>query len=595
MADELTKTVQSVKAKTIEYLGVLLCKWLLSSCGETIRKVKVQIDKPAAIKEAKFATVITKRKRDSSSVAPAKSLIAASSSTGPFSSSPEASSPPQIHTGPSLFDVMGVDFVGRPQLPLPTKSTKSSVASADLTYIAIGSNVGCRSRNIHLAIDKVRAIANVRHVSFLYETPAAYVTDQASFLNCAISVETSLAPQALLTELKRIETEVGRQPTFQYGPRVIDLDIVLMGSVVVGEPNLNVPHALMHERAFVLVPLADICPPGWKHPRLNKTLEHLFSALPPADVSSVKRVLPTYGKDDEEAFIEVQENAKVRFFGILNATPDSFSDGGLNLDAKAAAANAAKMVEADPTVILDVGGESTKPDALAVSLEEELGRIEPVIAAVKELKEQTSKTLISVDTNKYAVAEKALQDLGCHILNDVYGVSRFYADRDAHDKICELVKSTRKIWVVMHCRGTSENMKNLAAYDAGKVAQSVVAETIPVIRSILESGVLPWQLVVDPGIGFAKLTEHNTELLRDIKLFKSGLGCLPVLVGASRKRFLGAILGKEKDAPETRDIPALAMIPPLISSGVNFIRVHDIASSQGVRVVYEKIWCGAQN
>lgn len=582
-----------MKAKTIEFLAHLVCNWLLSSCGDTIRKVKVQIDKPAAIKEAQFATVITKRERSSLDASP--SGPAQPSGPAPYPSSLSASSSKAPFAFPktspaSLFEAVGVDFCGNPRLPLPTKSTKASIAAVDLTYLAIGSNVGCRSRNIHLAIDKVREIANVRHVSFLYETPAAYVTDQPSFLNCAISVETNLSPQDLLKELKRIETDVGRQPTYQYGPRVIDLDIVTMGSLTVNDSNLIIPHALMHERSFVLVPLADICPPGWNHPRLNKSLKQIYSALAPSEVHAVKRVIPTYGDNDEETLIEVQEGSKVRLFGVLNATPDSFSDGGLNLDASEAAKNAARMIESDETVILDVGGETTKPGSAAVSAEVELSRIQPVIAALKDLRKTAPKTLISVDTNKHSVAKTALETLGCHILNDVYAVPRFYSERDAHDKICELVRSTRKLWVVMHCRGTSLNMTTLASYDAGKVTSHVVAETIPVIRSILESGVLPWQLIVDPGIGFAKLHEHNTELLRDISSFKSGLGDLPVLVGASRKRFLGALLGKEQAAPETRDSAGLALIPPLIASGVNFIRVHDIPSASDVRLVYDKIW-----
>ena len=583
-----------MKAKTIEYLGVLLCNWLLSSCDKAVQKVKVQIDKPAAIKEAKFATVITKRERSPAAGASSSaSQSSASSSSLSYNQSRTtglSSKVGNITLKPSLFDVLGVDYCGVPQLPLATKSTKATVSPANLTYLAIGSNVGCRSRNIHLAIDKVRAIANVRHISFLYETPAAYVTEQPAFLNCAISVETSLDPQSLLTELKRIEAEVGRQPTFQYGPRVIDLDIISMGSTIVNDANLVIPHALMHERAFVLVPLADICPSTWIHPQLRKSFVQLFSELSVSDVASVKRVIPSHGDNDQEVLLEVQDGSKVRFFGILNATPDSFSDGGVNLEAKSAAKNAQRMIEADDTVILDIGGESTRPNSVAVSMEEELARIEPVISAAKTVIKHPSKTLISVDTNKPVVAKQALEHWGCHILNDVYTTSRFYSDRASHDDMCQLIRSTRKIWVTMHCRGTSENMKSLAIYDAGQVVKSVVGETIPVIRSILESGVLPWQLVVDPGIGFAKNGEHSIELLRHISDFKSQLGYLPVLVGASRKKFIGTILGRDDDAAESRDVPGLALIPPLISSGTNFIRLHDIPSAHQVRTVYDAIW-----
>lgn len=599
IASELKTLIQNAKAKTIEYLGVLMCNWLLSSCGPSILKVKVQIDKPAAIKEAQSATVITKRER--------KVGLQPNSVSGGFSSPKlqAVESKPLVgarntiksYGGLGLCEIFGVDFIGPPSLPSNSKSTKPLQKALNLTYIAIGSNLGARSRNISLAIEKLRAIGNIRNVSFLYETPPAYLTDQPAFLNCVVSIENfGGEPKELLRELKRIEEEVGRVKTSKYGPRMIDLDIIAIGDAVLEHGDeLIIPHALMHERAFVLVPLSDICPMEWFHPKMRKTLKEMIDNLDKKDLDGVKRVIPTMfdsEKDDEE-IIQVHEGSPIRLFGVLNATPDSFSDGGVNSNPEEAKNTILQWIAKDKSVIVDVGGESTKAGSDPVSLEEELSRITPIISTIKSnIISNTAlpRTLISIDTSKLEIAKIAIEKFGCNILNDVQAVSRFYADRAEHDRICELVKQSRVPWIVMHSRGKPKEMKSLATYDTGSVVSQVTREMLPVIRSILESGVLPWQLIVDPGIGFAKTGEQNAEILRGLDQFKLSLGHLPVLIGASRKRFIGTLVDREADEPKTRDLPGLALIPPIVSAGCSFIRTHDIISSKEILMVYEKIW-----
>lgn len=242
--------------------------------------------------------------------------------------------------------------------------------------------------------------------------------------------------------------------------------------------------------------------------------------------------------------------------GVVNVTPDSFSDGGLHLDPDAAVRHALQLV-ADGATILDIGGESTRPGAEPVDADEELRRVVPVI---ERLVGQTD-AVISIDTSKAAVARAAIT-AGAAIVNDVTGLEgdpdmlRVVADSDAG--AC-----------IMHMRGTPRTMQQEPRYD------DVVAEVKAYLagrRDALEAaGVAPECLTLDPGIGFGKTFEHNLELLQRIDEFHE-LGC-PLLVGHSRKRFLGEILG-DADADRTAATVGVAM--HLVDRGVQLIRVHDV-------------------
>jgi dihydroneopterin aldolase/2-amino-4-hydroxy-6-hydroxymethyldihydropteridine diphosphokinase/dihydropteroate synthase/2-amino-4-hydroxy-6-hydroxymethyldihydropteridine diphosphokinase/dihydropteroate synthase len=592
VADELKKHVQNLKAKTIEFLSVSLCQWLLSNCPASIHKVKVQIDKPAAIKEAVCARVVVKRSRNNAVSTSSIEPIPSSSDT----SIPDKSSFCSIGDSKhNVFTKSGLDFCGLPQLPLPTKSTKPLKTPSELCYIALGTNLGVRSRNIATAIDEIRALSNVRHVSFLYETPAAYVTDQPAFLNCVISVDTDLKPLPLLSALKAIEEKMGREPTFRFGPRIIDLDIIWMGEqVLVDEPELTIPHASMHERAFVLVPLLDICPSNQIHPKFRKSLADFASELPKKDISEVRRVIPIPIDQKREMCLLVDDKAPTTLMGILNATPDSFSDGRIHQNPLTVEETVESWIQLPKLhqIIIDIGGESTKPDAAPVPVQEELTRVLPVIAAVQKVCRDFTvdhQFPMSIDTQKLEVFEQAFS-LGCGILNDVGAVSRFYRDRALHEAFALQVRKTKAVWVVMHGRGNSTTMNSLANYEVGHVTDSIASEMLPVIKSILEMGVLPWQIIVDPGVGFAKRGEQNVELLRNLSVMKDMLGHFPLLVGASRKRFMSTIIGREQDTPKSRDSAFLGIVSPLISAGTNILRVHDIAATNDARIAYEHIY-----
>ena len=252
--------------------------------------------------------------------------------------------------------------------------------------IAFGSNLGDRAANIAQALRSIGRFCTVQRTSSLYESPPAYVTEQPPFLNSVCHVETSLAPRELLAAIKGVERELGRQdpPPLRFGPREIDLDLLLYGQEVLheqadprAEPHsaaafeLELPHPRLAERTFVLRPLAELDAAAL-HPTLRCTAAELLrrceeseqreavAAQPPP----LQRVTPMGGT-------LLRWGTRTHIMGVLNVTPDSFSDGGDHYDTAAAVAHALALQEAGADLI-DVGAQSTRPGALLVPPEEEL-------------------------------------------------------------------------------------------------------------------------------------------------------------------------------------------------------------------------------
>jgi 2-amino-4-hydroxy-6-hydroxymethyldihydropteridine diphosphokinase len=152
-----------------------------------------------------------------------------------------------------------------------------------LAYLSLGSNIGDREANLRDAIARLETLGRIAAVSSIYETEPVEVADQAWFLNCVVALETSHAPESLMKELLSLEREMGRERIQRKGPRTIDLDIVLFGDLVINSPTLTLPHPAMHQRRFVLEPLAEIAPDAW-HPGLKKTARQLLDELPAGQV-----------------------------------------------------------------------------------------------------------------------------------------------------------------------------------------------------------------------------------------------------------------------------------------------------------------------
>lgn len=252
--------------------------------------------------------------------------------------------------------------------------------------------------------------------------------------------------------------------------------------------------------------------------------------------------------------------------GILNATPDSFSDGGAYVNSDAALEAARRMI-AQGAAIIDVGGESTRPGAVLIPEDEEIRRTQPLIAALS----QTSEVPISIDTRKHAVARAALS-AGASIVNDVSG---FTFD----PPLAAFVAETQTPVCIMHALGDPATMQDDPTYE------NVLLDVYDFLDgriAALEAMGLPRNLMVaDPGIGFGKTIAHNLALLKNLSLFH-GLG-VPILLGASRKGFIGKI-GQAPEAQQ-RAPGSIAVGLAALAQGVHILRVHDVAeTSQAVRL-----------
>ncbi len=250
--------------------------------------------------------------------------------------------------------------------------------------------------------------------------------------------------------------------------------------------------------------------------------------------------------------------------GVLNVTPDSFSDGGRYADLDAALAHAEAMIEAGADVI-DVGGESTRPGAERVPAQEEARRVVPVIEGLV-----SRGVCVSVDTYRAAVAELALA-AGAAIVNDVSGG---LGDAD----MGRVVRDAGCPWIIMHWRGHSDRMADLAHY--GDVVADVRTELLARVEDATAAGVAPEQLVLDPGLGFAKTAAHNWALLNQLAGFVD-LG-LPVLLGASRKSFLGSLLADTAGAArptDGREAATVALTTFAALQGAWGVRVHEVRAN----------------
>lgn len=260
-----------------------------------------------------------------------------------------------------------------------------------------------------------------------------------------------------------------------------------------------------------------------------------------------------------------------RIMGVVNVTPDSFSDGGLYASETNAIAHARKLA-GEGADIVDIGGESTRPGSSPVDAEDEAARVLPVIEGLKD-----AGALISVDTRKSEVMEKAVK-AGAHILNDVSALS--------HDPASLKVAARSGLPVVlMHAQGDPKTMQDDPAYD--DVVLEVFDYLAERIAACEAAGIDRSRIIADPGIGFGKTLEHNLALLQGLSLFHA-LG-VALLLGVSRKRFIGT-LSDEAD-PQAREPGSLAAALAGIAQGVQMVRVHDVAATRQGMTIWSAINC----
>ncbi|MGB9595907.1 MAG: dihydropteroate synthase [Candidatus Poribacteria bacterium] len=255
--------------------------------------------------------------------------------------------------------------------------------------------------------------------------------------------------------------------------------------------------------------------------------------------------------------------------GILNVTPDSFSDGGLFVNVESAIEHAKKMIQ-DGADIIDIGGESTRPGAEAISIDVELSRVIPVIS---ELSKSTD-VCISIDTYKPEVAEIAIDNGAC-MVNDISAIS--------DPKMAKVVAKSGVPIVLMHKKGTPKDMQISPHYNS--LIDEIKKYLQDKVNMAERSGISSDKIIIDPGIGFGKTVEHNLEILRRLNEFKS-LG-KPILIGTSRKSFIGKILNI--DDPKERIDGTSATVAIAIANGADIIRVHDVKQMKMVAQIADAI------
>lgn len=260
---------------------------------------------------------------------------------------------------------------------------------------------------------------------------------------------------------------------------------------------------------------------------------------------------------------------RTHVMGILNVTPDSFSDGGQFMSEESAVSQALNMSR-DGADIIDVGGESTRPGAMHVKADEEIKRVVPVIKRLKVL----INIPISIDTSKASVAEAALAS-GASMVNDITGLR---GDPGMADVIAKYDVPV----VIMHIKGTPRTMQADPYYE--DLIGDITGNLVRSIEIAKEAGIDEGKIIVDPGIGFGKTMEHNLRIIKELRRFKV-LG-LPIMVGLSRKSFIGQVLGSPVNE---RLIGTTAGLALAISNGANIVRVHDVKEALEVTRMADSI------
>jgi 2-amino-4-hydroxy-6-hydroxymethyldihydropteridine diphosphokinase/dihydropteroate synthase len=409
-------------------------------------------------------------------------------------------------------------------------------------YLGLGSNLGDRRANLSRALERLPAHGvRVVRASPVVESPAMLPDDapvdwNQPFLNLAAHCRTELSPTGVLDGLKAIEGELGRAERGRWAPRPIDLDLLLYGRETISGERLRVPHPGLTERAFVLTPLAALAPQLTVPGRGSRTvLEHARAG---------RHHLPLW-------------------MGIVNLTPDSFSDGGELTDDASAEARVAELFSAGAELI-DLGAESTRPGATPLTADEEWARLEPVLGRVVDRhRGAVLRPRISVDTYHARTAERALA-LGADIINDVGGL--------AEAAMLDVAGASDAEFVAMHNLGLPADKARMLPLDE---------DPTTAVERWLEQRIAEWRragldlarIVFDPGIGFGKNALQSLKLLRNVERFQR-FG-LRLLVGHSRKSFMHRVAAATR---VDRDLFTVGVSLNLCRAGVDILRVHDVAA-----------------
>jgi dihydropteroate synthase/2-amino-4-hydroxy-6-hydroxymethyldihydropteridine diphosphokinase len=407
-------------------------------------------------------------------------------------------------------------------------------------YLGLGANLGDRAGNLSRALGLLGSKAlTVRRVSPVVESPALLPDNAPAewnlpFLNLVVECETDVAPEVCLEWIDSIHSAMERSDGAKWAPRPIDIDILLWGREQLQTENLTIPHPRMQERNFVLTPMIALSPrmtiPGLGRKTLLEWSRELSQHLP-------------------------------LWMGILNVTPDSFSDGNERRTWDEIEPHVDAMIKAGAHII-DVGGESTRPGAAAISADTEWQRIGTVLSELVASRQGSlAAPLISVDSYHASTIERALS-LGVDIVNDVTGLTS--------PELLELAKGSDADWVAMHSVSVPVDPKNklpVAADGYREIEDALLRR----LETWDKAGLDLNRIILDPGIGFGKDNLQSLRIMANAsELRKHGQR---VLVGHSRKSFLNQISGTEIEA---KDLATLGMSLKLCEQGVDILRVHNV-------------------
>ncbi len=407
-------------------------------------------------------------------------------------------------------------------------------------FLGLGSNEGDRHAHLQQAVEQLQVNGfEIAAISPMVETPALLPKNappswSKPFLNCVISGQANWQPRQGLKIAKKIELGLGRQPTQQtqkWAPRTIDIDLLIWHDQIVDSEELTLPHYAITERAFVLTPLLHL-QPDLVIPGQQKTVFDWCKVIKPSPL----------------------------WMGILNITPDSFSDGG-RWDDEVALSERIEEMSAENVQIIDIGAESTRPNAMALNPEQEWQRLQPVLQLLSQrFRNQAIRPLLCVDSRHASTLEKILQH-GVDMVNDVTGLRDPAMMQIARESGCQVV--------AMHSMSIPANPDILLPTNDTAVNQ---------LRHWLNKSIDRWldnglnlnKIVFDPGIGFGKSSLQSLELLQQCnELKESGLR---LLIGHSRKSFMNGFTNRPFNE---RDIETVGISLSLCHQGVDIIRVHD--------------------
>ncbi len=448
--------------------------------------------------------------------------------------------------------------------------------------LGLGANVGDRLRTLAGGVKALsEKILEIEAVSAVFESEALLLPNSPDswnlpFFNIALSAWTSHSPQSLLSEIKNLEQTLGRQDRGRWAPREIDIDILSYGDEIIDEENLHVPHAGLTQRPFALWPFAAVHP-LWQYPRAGalqgRTAAEIgvrWGEFFPAYTSCRTRIAsPLIQHAFAQAFapatitLEHPKNLGTELVGILNVTPDSFSDGGKFSNTNAALEQAKALIKSGAEII-DIGAESTRPGAAAISIEEEWSRLEPLLHALRsESWQGAMQPFLSLDTRHPEIFRRALE-YKIDWLNDVTGL---------HDpELANLAASSGVDVVIMHSLSIPPDK------DKVLTGEDPIADILrwgkKKILELAAQGIGRGRLILDPGIGFGKTAQQSWQILREISRLKD-LG-VRLLIGHSRKSFLSLCT----DAAAAERDPETSIVSSFLDlNGVDYLRIHDSEST----------------